>query len=122
MPGDNLHLDPTSDDYQVLLRTIYGQCDGKTQALQMALAWLIKNRADRRGTSVFEVCREFPCWTGTDDNQIDESRRRSIENWLYWVYENPDPTEGALYLYDNTENRCSWPAVCIGGQLFRKEP
>ncbi|XP_055343158.1 uncharacterized protein LOC129591513 [Paramacrobiotus metropolitanus] len=123
MPALNQALDTSSNDYQILLKTIYSQAYGETEAVQRAIAWLIKNRVDQWGGTIAGVCRaagQFDCWEGQDDIDMEDAEvREGIERWLPTVYESPDPTQGATF-YNNLDKE-DWPSVEIDGKLFHRK-
>jgi spore germination cell wall hydrolase CwlJ-like protein len=49
----------------VLALTVWGEARGEPQAGQVAVAWVIRNRAERRQQSIQRVCLakwQFSCW------------------------------------------------------------
>lgn len=64
----------TAKDIDVLSRTIYGEARGEPEIGKLAVAHVIKNRAERGGwwgTTITEVCKhpwQFSCWNENDPN------------------------------------------------------
>lgn len=65
----------------VLALTIYGEARGEPVEGQVAVGWVIKNRAAKRMQTIQEVClapAQFSCWWGDDVNALrvrDRARR-----------------------------------------------
>jgi N-acetylmuramoyl-L-alanine amidase len=116
-------LDRSSNDYQVLLKTIYGEARGESTEGQKAVAWVIKNRANRNlshwgGYNIANVCKQrlqFSCWNGVSDILMSEANARAkIELWLPAVYTGKDNTNGATHYYANRLiSPPSWTRTCI---------
>jgi len=116
-------LSTNSNDYQVLLRTIYCEARGEPTEGQRAVAWVIKNRAIRNlshwgGSNIANVCKQrlqFSCWNGvTDIRMPDVSARASIERWLRTVYTGQDNTNRATHYYAYRRITApSWTRTCV---------
>ncbi len=68
---------PTEQDLDVMAKTILGEARGEPTLGQVAVAWVIINRALRRKRSITGVCLQrlqFSCWNVGDPN------RARIEN------------------------------------------
>jgi spore germination cell wall hydrolase CwlJ-like protein len=65
----------TSDDLDVMARTIWGEARGEPLEGKVGVAWVIKNRVDHPGWwghGIAGVCRQpwqFSCWNADDPNQ-----------------------------------------------------
>jgi N-acetylmuramoyl-L-alanine amidase len=61
-------------DRQALIATLYGECRNQPLEGQLAVAWVIRNRATQRHGStraIAQVClapAQFSCWWGDDAN------------------------------------------------------
>lgn len=93
-----------------MARTVFGESRGEPYLGQLAVAWVIRNRADRPswwGRSVRDVClkpRQFSCWNEHDPNygliraaSLSDSRFRTAYRASLAAYDRsePDPTKGA---------------------------
>lgn len=64
----------TAGDIDILARTIYGEARGEPWEGKIAVAWVVRNRAERGGwwgDTIREVCLkpwQFSCWNETDPN------------------------------------------------------
>ena len=62
-------------DIATLARTLYGEARGEAWAGKVAVAWVIRNRAERGGWwggTIDGVCRkpwQFSCWNANDPNR-----------------------------------------------------
>lgn len=62
------------EDLDVMARTIFGEARGESFDGQIAVGWVIKNRAMKPGWwghTITEVCRkpfQFSCWNSSDPN------------------------------------------------------
>lgn len=69
------------DDIETMAKTIYGEARGESHEGQVAVGWVIRNRAERRGFvgpmlhmagAVTKACRmpwQFSCWNEGDPNR-----------------------------------------------------
>ena len=127
----------TSDDLSIMARTIWGEARGEPLTGKIAVAWVIKNRADHPGwwgKDIKGVCQapyQFSAWLPDDPNRPkllavtveDESFREC----LYAVAAvlggfSKDPTKGATH-YHTAGISPKWaagktPNVKIGAHLF----
>ncbi len=131
----------------VLGLTLWGECRGEPRLGQVAVAWVVKNRASRRRQSVQTVCLakwQFSCWWEESPNAayLRELALRVVQGevipnprWLdtlqvaYQVLEGaiPDPTLGSDHylttqLYES-DNRPAWASampvmVVVGRHVF----
>lgn len=129
-------MDKNSYDYQILLKTIYGEARGESELGQRAVAWVIYNRAKLNranwgGNTLAGVCRwpyQFECWNGKNDIAMTETKARDdIDRWLPTVYQGSDPTSGSQYFNNpDKEGYPSWTVgktrtIKIGGHQFYRE-
>ena len=69
----------SDSDLMIMAKTIWGEARGESHNGQVAVAWVIRNRAERGGwwgNTIREVClkdQQFSCWNHNDCNraQID---------------------------------------------------
>ena len=69
----------SDSDLMIMAKTIWGEARGESYSGQVAVAWVIRNRAERGGwwgNTIREVClkdQQFSCWNHNDCNraQID---------------------------------------------------
>ena len=69
----------SNNDLMIMAKTIWGEARGEGRYGQVAVAWVIRNRAERGGwfgNTIREVClkdQQFSCWNNNDCNktQID---------------------------------------------------
>ena len=131
----------TSEDWDTLARTIFGEARSEPFQGQVAVAWVVRNRADHPtwwGSTVRDVCRrpyQFSCWNENDPNlpklqaatSADPHFLRAlgiaalvIQRDLY------DPTNGATHYVADYIDPPEWsaqmvPVVTIGHHKFFKE-
>ena len=138
------------EDVLALARTLWGECRGESYEGQVAVAWVIRNRAEHPGwwsrergdgipdDTIEAVCldrHQFSCWW---DRQAQRVRNRTIAQLgtLYPLAEDvladriPDPTGGADHYHTilRPEGVKTWPPAWaqkrvgkrIGSQLFYK--
>ena len=137
----------TGHDIDILARTIYGEARGEPLEGQIAVAWVVRNRAtlaDHRrqfgiGTlaSACQAPWQFSCWNENDPNRQklfavdlnDPIFRRCyfaalgvVDVDYGFAY---DPTHGALFYYADTIDPPSWavgkPYIQIGHHRFIKD-
>ena len=69
----------SEDDLMIMAKTIWGEARGEGRNGQVAVAWVIRNRAEHGGwygNTIRSVCLhpfQFSCWNNNDSNkaQID---------------------------------------------------
>lgn len=134
----------------VLGLTVWGEARGEPVAGQVAVAWVIKNRAAARRQSVQKVCLakwQFSCWWEDSANarQLLERAERVLTGellpeprWLHLlqlchqvlVGATPDPTGGADHYLTTTlyrsEDAPTWAGVMpvvatIGRHTFLRD-
>lgn len=104
----------TPEDIDIMARTVWGESRGESLAGKIAVAWVIKNRADNPGwwgDSIAGVCRQpwqFSCWNANDPNRAkligvtpqDEMFRECLMVVAGVLSRNfPDPTFGANHYH-----------------------
>lgn len=104
-----------------MARTIYGEIRGYSYMDQLAVAWVIRNRADRPswwGRTIEEVClkpKQFSCWNEGDPNldvlkaaHMDQPAFRSCYRAALAAYDRKevDPTNKATHYH--TVARPTW--------------
>lgn len=136
-----------ADAVDTLARTVYGEGRGELFSGQVAVAWVVKNRADRPGWwghTVEEVCRkpfQFSCWNASDPNR-DVILAATLKTpgfiraygiaCLVLVRDLPDPTQGGTNYHSVAAPRAAleWPpewtrvmipTVQIGGHQFYRD-
>jgi spore germination cell wall hydrolase CwlJ-like protein len=125
-----------------MARTVWGEARGENTTGRVAVAWVIKNRADHPawwGSSIRTVCLapwQFSCWNANDPNrskmldpQIEaDPAYRAIKQICIDVLtrEVPDTTFGANhYCVTRIAPSTSWavgktPTAIIGAHSFYK--
>ncbi len=113
MPAFPAPIDPKLwDDLTVMAATVYLEAEGELDKGKLAVAWVIRNRADQKLISVRDVCLapwQFSCWNVEYRAQADErlinAHNRKSSWWAacaaFWRM-IPDPTNGANH-YLNVE-------------------
>lgn len=114
-----------TNDLDILTRTLFGEARGEPVEGQIAVAFVVKNRATWNGAgswwghSIAEVCQhpwQFSCWNASDPNsaKLRELATNDPEyQHLSAVAETvvggvaQDPTNGATH-YKVTGTRASW--------------
>lgn len=128
----------TPKDIETTARTVYGEARGESFEGKIAVAWVIRNRADTkyRGDSCETVCLkpwQFSCWNPTDPNKAKieavDIENESFRQCLLAVAVvlgglAPDPTDGSRH-YHVAGLDVNWaegqtPAGKIGNHLFYK--
>jgi N-acetylmuramoyl-L-alanine amidase len=133
----------TDHDLDVVARTLYGECRGERLDGQIAVAWVIRNRAtwdalhdghpehEWWGVSPADVCQhkyQFSCWLPSDPNSERLHDPKLSEDRVYrfllqlaadvFADKHPDPTNGATH-YKVWNTRASWDATCAGHEGVR---
>ena len=65
------------DDLLTMARTLWGEARGEPDSGKIAVAWVIRNRAEKSGKSIADVClqpHQFSCWF---DGQAPKVRTRT---------------------------------------------
>lgn len=129
----------TPQDLDTMARTIWGEARGETFEGKIAVAWVIKNRADNPGWwghEIAGVCRapwQFSCWLENDPNRVkllavgasDSALKECLAvtaGVLTGIY--ADPTGGSNH-YHTVGISPKWsvgqkPNAKIGAHLFFK--
>jgi spore germination cell wall hydrolase CwlJ-like protein len=127
----------TPEDADIMARTVYGEARGEQRAGQIAVAWVIRNRAARPGwwgRDIKGVCLkkyQFSCWNRNDANfkQVHSvtlaiaAFRQCMEVVDQVLRDKaPDPTKGATH-YHVHNILPVWakglkPCVRIGAHVF----
>lgn len=130
-----------ADDWEALSRTIYGESRGESYIGQIAVAWVVKNRAAKPswwGKTIEEVCfkpSQFSCWNHGDPNlDVIHAATPNVETYLramgiaaLVIAGNiPDPTEGATHYHSTGIGPPLWSekmakTVVIGHHQFYKD-
>jgi N-acetylmuramoyl-L-alanine amidase len=132
----------TSDDWQTLAQTIFGESRGQPLQGQIAIGWVVMNRAAKPGwwggPDVTSVCRkpfQFSCWNSDDPNlPLMQTATPKDPNFLMALgvaalvltRQLPDPTGGATNYFADYIPAPDWaetmvPTVKIGPHQFFKE-
>lgn len=130
----------TENDIDIAARTLFGEARGESREGQIAVAWVIRNRATSPawwGRGVAEVCQhpwQFSCWNASDPNRskllVCEETDAGAYDRLRAIVEGvlggelTDPTGGATH-YCVTGLRPAWrkdhqPCAVIGHHEFFK--
>ena len=78
----------SDNDLTIMAKTIWGEARGESQQGQEAVAWVIRNRAQRGGwwgNSIREVClkdQQFSCWNNNDQNRAKMDALSSDDSQL----------------------------------------
>lgn len=141
-------MPPTFQDFDILTRTLYGESRGEPYCGKVAVAWTIKNRANRADDfkrlhakphplfgdgTVRMVCqwpRQYSCWNENDPMRakLIAAKTAQLAECLKAAYavlqgEEPDPTNGALHYFNPDVASPSWanglmPCAVIGAHRF----
>lgn len=113
------------DDLDATVRTIYGEARGEPIEGKIAVAWVIRNRADHGGwwgATPQDVCHkafQFSCWNKNDPNSAkllllsdEDPAYLAIRKIAQAVLDKtiPDPTHGATH-YKVHGTKASWDAA-----------
>lgn len=66
-------LESTEKDSWTLALTIYGEARGEGFLGQVAVGWVARTRAEGRGLTIEEACRQkwqFSCWNGEGEKKL----------------------------------------------------
>ena len=130
-------------DLEIMARTIYGEARGEKWAGKVAVAWVIRNRAeadlgrDNRpdwwGEGIAGVCLrpwQFSCWNAKDKMRpkIEAADSLKLADCIRVAFavltdEEPDPTKGATHYYASYIPEPKWaqgrtPTTVIGLHKF----
>jgi N-acetylmuramoyl-L-alanine amidase len=130
-------VNATDRDLDTLARTIWAEARGEAHEGRVAVAWVIRHRAERSGwpAAVADVCRQpwqFSCWNRNDPN-LAKLEALSIDDPLYrechevgravLAGEVDDPTGGADHYFADYIRPPDWAermtfTTKIGRHLF----
>ena len=123
-------------DFEVALRTLYGECRGEPVESQKAVAHVLQNRvnAGSWGTNLTQVClahAQFSCWLQSDPNykvitsvMDGYAGLEALRPILQAVVNGePDPTNGATFYFAKNITPPYWAKNAtfrgqFGNQLF----
>lgn len=133
----------TDHEIDIVARTLFGEARGESVLGMIAVAWVIKNRADNPGwwgRSVETVCLkpyQFSCWNADDPNAPFLRGNKIIPPREYMLAREaavavleghePDPTGGATHYYSTSMRKPpKWAAsgtktVQIGRHIFYRD-
>lgn len=141
LPNPELPADAHTDN-QLWVMTVWGEARGEPRQGKIAVAWVIKNRAEsvppRFGASITRVCLkpyQFSCWNPKDPNRTKMLNPLKHDTQAAWnacveVVEGvrdgriPDPTHGATHYFEQSllpEWAKGKATVLIGHQRFVTE-
>ena len=130
----------TARDIQILARTLYGEARGESWAGKVAVAWVVRNRAeldlhndgkpDWWGEGIAGVCLkpwQFSCWNADDPNRdkllkvtpADPFFRECLAAAAAVLGNiEPDPTAGATHYHTTARPTwaTAWPPKWADGQ------
>lgn len=123
-----LPMEFTDHDLDVCTRTVWGEARGEPVEGQVAVSWVIRNRAEHPawwGKTPAEVCLhkwQFSCWNTTGDQsqscrlealKPDDSAYERIGLVVKSVFIGlyPDPTNGATH-YKVKGTKAEWDSAC----------
>lgn len=142
MTHDKLLEGGTAKVLDIYARTIYGEARGESWTGKLAVAWTIRNRADRPnwwGKTITEVCLkpwQYSCWLHDDPNSailravtLEDAKFRECLAAACLVYNKAmgDPTSGATHYYAlSMDKPPKWAAsmkalTVIGGHRFYRD-
>ncbi|WP_422366424.1 cell wall hydrolase [Pelagibius sp.] len=122
------------EDLDILARTIYGEARGEAWEGKIAVGHVIRNRAEKRGTSPAREAQrpwQFSCWNENDPNRakllaVTKVSAAFRDCWAaaeaVLTGAEPDPTGGARHYHTPAVSpfwsRGKEPCAVIGGHLF----
>lgn len=138
-----------SEDVLAMARTLWGECRGEPREGQIAVAWIIRNRAESPGwwsrqrdgipdDTIEAVCldrNQFSCWWDKQASRVKTRTREQLGNLYQLAYDIlddqiPDPTDGADHYHTilRPEYARKWPPAWavdkigkrFGSHLFYK--
>lgn len=134
----------TPVDLDVATRTVWGEARGEPYLGQVAVAWVIRNRATWKpaawwGSSVAKVClmhAQFSCWLDSDPNKPKLAALEAGSDEYRGIYEIvravmagevDDPTFGATH-YEVAGTNAAWArglhpvSIIRHHEFFRRAP
>jgi N-acetylmuramoyl-L-alanine amidase len=116
----------TTTDIDAMARTVWGEARNQSYLGQVSVAYVIKNRARNRMSSIYNICHapfQFSCWN-KDDPNLPKVLAISLDNspsfieaygisCLVIVGSIDDPTKGADHYHtiNRPPNVKVWPPV-----------
>lgn len=138
MPKEKTNPLAFAEDLDTLIRTVYGEARGEQHEGREAVAWVVRNRAEKGGwwgSTLKEVCKfpwQFSCWNKNDPNRkkLEELDLRSLDYFhcaraalcAIMSAKSADPTRGSTH-YHHSNVEPEWakgklPVVIIGVHCF----
>ena len=129
------------EDVLALARTLWGECRGEPREGQIAVAWVIRNRAENPGwwsrqrdgvpdDTVEAVCldrNQFSCWWDKQASRVKTRTREQLGELYQLAYDVlddqiPDPTDGADHYHTilRPEYAKSWPPAWAKGRVGQR--
>ena len=117
----------SSTDLGALTRVVYGEARGECEKGKRAVAWTVKNRANKSGKTIqYEATKksQFCCYSGEmKETKARDECQKVAEDTINGS--NSDPTGGATFFYSG-KTVPSWaknkePCATIGGHKFFKD-
>jgi N-acetylmuramoyl-L-alanine amidase len=134
---------PLAADFDCLRRTVYGEARGQPFRGQIAVAWVVLNRARHPsitwwGEGIAGVClkaKQFSCWNPDDPNSplvraandnMPSFIKATAAAALVLSGEMPDPTQSATHYHADSIPRPPWTVgakqtVTIGNHIFYRD-
>lgn len=130
----------THNDVIVLARTIYGEARGESALGQRAVAWVVRNRAEKYGLGLAEAALKsvhFSAWNNARENDANQLAMMLADltdrDYASCLIEaacvahgmNTDPTHGATHYHAQSINPPAWalgkPYISIGSHRFYRD-
>ncbi len=103
------------DGLTVMTATVFLEAEGEPDKGKLAVAWVMRNRADRKNLPIRDICLapwQFSCWNEDYRSQAEErliNARNTEPSWraacaAFWRL-TPDPTEGCHNYLNIEETR-----------------
>ena len=117
----------SSTNLGALTRVVYGEARGESEEGKRAVAWTVKNRANKSGKTIqYEATKksQFCCYSGEmKETEARDKCKKVAEDTINGS--NSDPTGGATFFYSG-KTVPSWaknkkPCATIGGHKFFKD-
>ena len=118
----------SNEDVKFMAQTIYGESRGENLSTKKAIAWVIRNRSERKGKSVEDIVtakKQFDCWDPknpnydatinpeehSSKNDIDKKAWEdclSVAKEVLCATNEADTTNGATHYFDSSIDLPSW--------------
>jgi spore germination cell wall hydrolase CwlJ-like protein len=129
------------EDVLAMARTLWGECRGEPRDGQIAVAWVIRNRAENPGwwnrqrdnipdDTIEAVCldrKQFSCWWDKQASRVKTRTREQLGELYPLAYgilddEIADPTEGADHYHTilRPEGVREWPPTWAKGRVGQR--